>query len=551
VSTTTHAASAARSAPPAPGALARIPTWALGLGLALVHLVVTLQVRPHPRWNDGIFVLNDARDFPDVPLDHHALRIGNLLPVRAFLELFGYGQVSYYAWPFLMGIALVVAVFALGTVLFGRWTSVAGTVLLIFHPVLVDTVIRPGRERMTSWQLLPDIPSTALVAGGLALLIGAAQRRRHDPPDRFAAYAGPGVPARSANPAGSANPIRSANPAGSAGPAGSAAPTWWFYAAGLLLGWAYLVRELSVFLYPLILVVLVAWRLPLRRWIQVALPMLGCLALEMVLAQWAHGDPLARLKVDADHGSAPLDAITRVDALLRFPRAVVAYPQTTVVLASFVLMVLGALLVRRRGHVLMLAWFVTMWLPLTLVSGLIDPGFIRINASLMRYWVPVLPALTLGAAAAVAALLAMVRRRLPDRLHGAGVVLTAGVTVAGLLVWCVPMIDDIRSNPRDAAWSSMRTYLAAHDHDIDTIITDDRDALVLGIYSREPIGGDLVVHAATRKTGHGLKRPPDSDSDPGTYLLWTPGLSRQKPTVEQGWTRVVTERQLRLYAPAD
>ena len=141
---------------------------------------MTFQVRPHPRWNDGIFVLNDARDFPDVPLDHHALRIGNLLPVRAFLELFGYGQVAYYAWPFLTAILLVVAVFALGVVLFDRWTSAAATVLLIFHPVLVDTVINNGTERMTSWQLLPDIPSTAFITAGIALLVGAAPppRRR-------------------------------------------------------------------------------------------------------------------------------------------------------------------------------------------------------------------------------------------------------------------------------------------------------------------------------------------------------------------------------------
>ena len=110
------------TAPPE-GFLPGVPTWLLGLGLVLLHLVVTFQVRPHPRWNDGIFVLNDARDFPDVPLDHHALRIGNLLPVRAFLELFGYGQVAYYAWPFLTGILLVVAVFALGIVLFDRWTA--------------------------------------------------------------------------------------------------------------------------------------------------------------------------------------------------------------------------------------------------------------------------------------------------------------------------------------------------------------------------------------------------------------------------------------------
>jgi hypothetical protein len=412
-----------------------------------------------------------------------------------------------------MGIALVVAVFALGTVLFGRWTATAGTVLLIFHPVLVDTVIKVGTERMTSWQLLPDIPSTAFVAGGVALLVGAAQRHREGEP------------------------------------AGSAAPTWWFYAAGFCLGWAYLVRELSVFFYPVAIGVLLAWRLPLRRWVQVAVPMLGCLVLEMVLAQWAHGDPLARLEVGSEHGSAPLAPITRVDAVLRFPRVVENYPQTIVVLATVVLMVLGALLVRRRGNVLMLAWFVTMWLPLTLVSGLIDPAFIRINASLMRYWVPVLPALCLGAAAAVAAGIGAVRSRLPDRLHGAGVAFAASVTAIGLAVAVVPMLDDIRNNPRDAAWNAVRAYLSEHDDEIDTIVTDDRDSLVLGIYSREPRGGRIVVNAEVEKTGHALDQPPASNGDEGTYLLWTPGMSRTRPSRVQGWELVEKHFQLRVYAP--
>jgi 4-amino-4-deoxy-L-arabinose transferase-like glycosyltransferase len=490
-----------------------LPTWLIGLGLVLVHLAVTFQVRPAPRWNDGIFVLNDARDFPHVPLDHHALRIGNLLPVRAFLELFGYGQVAYYAWPFLTAILLVVAVFALGTVVFDRWTGAVATLLLIFHPVMVDTVIKAGTERMTTWQLLPDIPSTAFVTAGLALLIGAANRRGDGRPGDGAAY-------------------------------------WWFLLAGFCFGWAYLVRELSVFFYPLLLGVLLAWRLPLRRWVQVALPMLGCLVLEMVLAQWAHGDPLARLKVDSEHGSAPLAPITRVDALLRFPRIVEVYPQTVVVLTTFVLMVLGALVVRRRAHVLFLAWFVVLWLPLTLVSGLLDPGFIRINASLMRYWVPVLPALVLGSAGFVSWLLARVRERLPADRRPVGVALTAAVAVLGVAVAVVPLLPMIARNPRDHAWNAMRAYLHQHDAAVDTIVTDDRDALVLGIYSREPEGGDLVVHASVEKTPHALKAPPAATGDPGTYLIWTPGLSRKKPQEFDGWHLLLKERELRLYGPA-
>ncbi len=507
----TSAAAADRSAPR--GFLPGLPTWALGLGLVLLHLAVTFQVRPHPRWNDGIFVLNDARDFPDVPLDHHALRIGNILPVRAFLELFGYGQVAYYAWPFVTAILLVVAVFALGVVLFDRWTAATATVLLILHPVLVDTVIRNGTERMTSWQLLPDIPSTAFIAAGIALLVGGSQRESR------------------------------------ATRTDSSARSTWFLLAGFCFGWAYLVRELSVFFYPLVVGVLLGWRLPLRRWVQVALPMIGCLVLELVLAQWAHGDPLARLKVDGGHGSAPLSPLTRTDALLRFPRIVEVYPQTVVVLTTFVLMVLGALVVRRRAHVMLLGWFVAMWLPLTLVSGLLDPGFIRINASLMRYWVPVLPALVLGAAGFVAWLLARVRERLPEQGRGAGVALTAAVAVLGLAVAVVPLLPSIARNPRDGAWNAMRAYLQEHDREIDTIVTDDRDALILGIYSREPVGGDLVVNADVEVIGHELKAPPVASGDPGTYLVWTPGLSRKKPQEFDGWQLLLKERELRLYGP--
>jgi hypothetical protein len=516
--TTTSAESPAEPADDAPRRtfLPGLPTWVMGLLLVLLHLAVTFQVRPAPRWNDGIFVLNRARDFPHVPLDHHSLRIGNIIPVRGLLEVFGYGQWSYYAWPFVTGVLLVVSVFALGIVLFDRWTAAVATVLLVVHPVLVDTIIKAGSERMTSWQLLPDIPSTAFITLGFALLIGAAQR-----------HGAEGAPAR----------------------AGDGAPAWWFYVAGFCFGWAYLVRELSVFFYPLLVAALLAWRLPWRRWVQVAVPMLGCLVLELVLAQWAHGDALARLKIDSEHGSAPLSPITRVDAVLRFPRIVEVYPGTVVVLTTLVLTALGALVVRRKPNLLLLGWFLVIWVPLTLVSGLIDPGFIRINASLMRYWIPVLPALVLGAAGFVAWLLAQVRRRLPAARRPLGVGLTALVAVVALVVAVLPVLRIVERNPRDEAWNAVRAYLHQHDKQVDTVITDDRDALVLGIYSREPVGGDLVVHTDVEKVGHALPAPPESPGDPGTYLVWTPGLSHQHPKESDGWKLVLKEFQLHVYAP--
>lgn len=499
--------------PTAPSRTTRPPLWTLGLGLVAVHLVVAFLVRPYPRWNDGIFVLNDARSFPDVPLDHHALRIGNLLPTRLFLDLFGYGQVAYYAWPFLTGILLVVATFALGNVLFGRWVGAAAALLMVFHPVLVDTEIRPGVERMTSWQLLPDIPSAAFLTLGFALMIGAAQRRTPDGSDR------------------------------------DGGPTWWYVVAGLSFGWAYLVRELSVFVFPVILGVLIAWRLPLRRWAQVALPMLACLALELVLAFAVHGDALARLHIGVEHGGVPRNELSRIDALLRLPRAIVAYPQTAVVLASIVLTILGALLVRKRGHVLMLGWFLSVWVPLTLVSGLLHPDYIKINASLIRYWIPVLPALCIGAASAVAALLDAVRRQAPSSAQRRVALGCALVALAALALWCVPLGDDIADNPRDATWNSLRAELEAIDDEVDTVVADDRTSLILGIYQREPAGGDFAWHADIEVVPHSQAEPPAPDGAT-TFLLWSPQLSPLPPGNDSGWTLVFDQPGLRLYAPS-
>jgi hypothetical protein len=283
--------------------------------------------------------------------------------------------------------------------------------------------------------------------------------------------------------------------------------------------------------------------------VQVALPMLACLALELVLAFAVHGDALARLHVGIEHGGVPRTELTRTDALLRLPRVIVAYPQTMVVLASIVLTILGALLVRRRGNVLMLGWFISVWLPLTLVSGLLHPDYIKINATLMRYWIPVLPALCIGAAAAVAAALDAVRRRAPVRAQRRVALACALVAVAALAVWIVPLGDDIADNPRDAIWNSMRAELVSVDDQVDTVITDDRTALILGIYQREPIGGDFAWRADIEAVPHSQAEPPAPDGA-GTYLLWTPQLSRRPPGPDSGWTLVSSQPGLRLYAPS-
>ena len=95
--------------------------------------------------------------------------------------------------------------------------------------------------------------------------------------------------------------------------------------------------------------------------------------------------------------------------------------------------------------------------------------------------------------------LGLLRRQLPEDRRGLGLAVTAGVAAIGLAAWVVPVLDDIDRNPRDGAWNAVRAYLSEHDDEVERIVTDDRDALVLGIYVREPVGGGPVVHARSRR----------------------------------------------------
>jgi hypothetical protein len=81
------------------------------------------------------------------------------------------------------------------------------------------------------------------------------------------------------------------------------------------------------------------------------------------------------------------------------------------------------------------------------------------------------------------------------------------------------------------------------------VIADDRTALILGIYQREPIGGDLAWQADIDVVPHSEAQPPAPEAA-GTFLLWTPQLSRRPPGADSGWTLVSQQPGLRLYAPS-
>jgi hypothetical protein len=466
----------------------------------VVQAAVSLRVRPHPRWGDALLVFGYAQKFPDVPLDHHSLRIGTIIPTRALIEVLGPGEVAVYAWPFAMTLLLTGAVFTVATQLFGRAAGLLAAAFVVFNPVLVFTF-----RNSTTWQLLPDVPSAALFTLGVALVIGGARADRAGRSRRAALL---------------------------------------LATAGLCFGWAYLVREFVAAMFLVLPPLLWGLRLPLRRWLVVAVPMLACLALELVTSWWVHGNPLARLLVASEHHGAPPEPVSRRVAALRFAEALETGPRDKVILAMVVVLVVTALVTRRRGLLFCLGWALSLWVPLTVASGFFDPGQISLPAWKVRYWVPMLPPLLIGCAGAAAVVGWWVHRRL-GRVAGGGV---AALVVLATLFYAWPALQQVRSYHDPWDYDEVRAYLARHDAQVGRVLSDWRGVQELAVYQYPPVGSRPAWHAHLTALSPVL--PPPADTVPAdTYYLWTEVGAPEPPSRASGWRLVVGSEALKLYAP--
>jgi hypothetical protein len=496
-----------------PTSLARHRGTVVAAGLVVLHLAVQLAARPFPRWGDAILTFGYARDFPDAPADHHSTRLGLLLPARLFLEIFGFGQVAYYAYPLLMGILLVVASYSVARRLLGLRAAAVVGFLIVFHPILVRTT-----RNTTSWQLLPDVPAAAWFTAGLALLLAGVD-------DRHSA------PGRSSNRA-------MANLAG----------------AGLCFGTAYTCREFVAFMFVVIPLVALMYRLPWRRLFVVAAPMAGILAAELLLSWWVWGDALARFRIAGGHGS-PVAPTPRTETLLKFPGVLYDDPRGSISLLMLLLTVAGALILRRRAMLIAVTWFLSLFVPLLLLGGFADPTYISLRLQLTRYWVPVLPALVIGAAAVVHELLMWLEARGTWRGRARQSWLAGGLAV--FLCWyALPMLAYAARSPNDGPWNELRVYLQLHDDRLDRIASDYRTGHELLMYSYEPLGGDRVWHGEVTIFSslddlgfyHRLARVPrPAELPPGSALLFTRHTARAAPSADDGWVLAFRAEGVRLY----
>ncbi|MDL4772377.1 glycosyltransferase family 39 protein [Actinomadura xylanilytica] len=469
--------------------------WLSALVAACTVLAQWVVMTP-PLYFDPYYVWLGARDWPDVPLaawpfnevPHQVTRIGLVLPARLVQEVLGAGQASYFVIAAAGGCLFFVGCYLVVRSLFGDVAGVAAALLLLVHPFF--TLTNPFGHEIT-WSMgvmLPDMPGAGLFAFGMAALIVASRRAGR-------------------------------------------VQTRWLLAAGVLLGSSFLVREFLAFLFLAIPAYLALLRIPWRKNVIVGAPMVAVLAANLIHNAVVWGDPLAGLLSAAEHGGQSRDYVTRDLALRSFLRAMHDWhPLGTIFTVALALTAVGWLVTRDRRLALCLVWFLMLAVPLTVLSGVLDPNDISLRAWLPRYWFAVFPPLLAGGFGSVT----LMARRLP-----AGFVARFRVrtVVAPLLAvalggtYVVAAVRAVPDLPRDTAWSELRVWLKGPGRDVRLICADRRLAQTLTFYTRS-VWGDPVWRGEVKDFRHDLGSvPPEAQVGPMLYTRWR----GQESQIGGGW----------------
>lgn len=473
--------------------LRSIGTAATAIALAVATAIVGLMYLWPPIPSDHINYLDAARDFPVDPgpnaPQHQFMRIGLTLPMRLAMEVFGYSQATYHVVPLIATIVLVLAVFALGSMQFSRTVGLAAAVLTVGNSLIFVDISSP----------LPDLVSTAQFCAALTVAVAVRQGRALVTATRWR-------------------------------------QTGALVAIGLLLGWSYLTREYIVFVWPLVPLVLVRWAgirrtaaLAARRWSVVAAPMLAIAAGEALLNAAVYGDALARWTVSSGHGelldeqtyAADYQGHLRRWYLSRLWVVLAETPEGAWLTAAVVVLGVGALVPVRtrtaRALRFLLLWALLVYVPLTLLGGVLDPEQPMLRLIKERYWYPILPAILLGATATVWLAVRAAIRLIPPFRAAAGLIAGAallGVTAVPVATAHEQRLNDISYRVNGATqMEQLRTWLRANRDEVRVVRSDRRTVRVISIFANEPVG-------QTAWDGEVIGWYPEAPPEPGDYVVF-------------------------------
>lgn len=476
--------------------LRRRVVWLSAL-VAAAAVAVQWVIMTPPLYYDPYYVFEGARRWPDIPLDrwpfnevpHQVSRIGLVLPTRLLQELLGDGQAAYFAMAALGGIVFFVGCYLVIRSLFGDKVGLPAALLLIVHPFFLLTNPFSREVTWSAGVLLPDMPGAGLFAFGVAGIIAASRRSGRK-------------------------------------------QTLLLVAAGLCLGSAFLIRDFVAFMYVAIPVFFRLLDISWRKLPVIAAPMLGVLAVSMLHNQLVWGNAMSALRSAAGHGGTPGEPVTRMLALRSFERAMTDWhPLGWVFVALLALNVIGWAVTRDRRLAFTLVWFVTLAVPLTLLSGLLNPDHITLRGWLVRYWFAVFPALLAGGLGALVLLAGGIPRA---RVRAA-----VAAAVCALAALYVPVsVAQVPDLPRDKAWRELRAWLAGRD-DLPVIWSDHRLAQTLTFYTRS-VWGERLWDGRIRSFPHEYRAiPAIAEDGPFLYTRWRgqepPMVANTRLTEEEGY----------------
>lgn len=280
---------------------------------------------------------------------------------------------------------------------------------------------------------------------------------------------------------------------------------WLLVSAGLVAGWAFEVRETTVFTWPLFAWII--WRMS-RRWsgyLAVVLGLLPWALADVLLSWWTLDDPWAKWHVltgsDLNDSTSVLDGAylghQRWWYISRLPIAMAQEPWGWTLLLIAGLGIVGGLVLRGRVG-LYVVWAVLPATLLVLQAGVLDPSSPSVRVDVPRYWLAFMPGLTIAAVALCAAV--AVRLRLPAYV-GAGalalLVVISGARFVATEPTFYPTSGDlpyrtVQALPDDATvWTDGRTYriLPIYAKSADRTV-DVRDFTRRGA---KPAAGDYVL----------------------------------------------------------
>lgn len=484
------------------------------LAIAVVVMVIATVWRTAVVPTDPWHYVRSALEFPSddwVPLGYtrYGIILANILPALAFKN----AQATYYFWAVISSGVLVGVVYLIGRRWWGRLGGAVAAVLLLANSVVLLNLSRG----------YPDIMSVSITM--LAVYLALLAR------DRLL---------------------------------GGGGATLLLLSVGALLGWGVEVRETTLFLWPLVAVIL--WHRPtlLRVVSLVGLPILAWAALDVAISGIVYGDPLLKLHTltgsvvppettaSGEPSEANIVGKPRSFYFLTTPRtALLQVGGMWLVITGVVAML--AVVVRNWPIRLLSASLILMYLLNVLPAGGLDPSKPRGRLTVARYWIQYFPSVAL----IIGGLTALAAWAVARRLGGAdGVRRRAIAAVAALAVVVYPVAvgaNYLLTYPAFApnggdALEKLRDELGATGLDAPTVWTDWETKRLLPPYQRGFFGGDKVW------TGPGRSLTGPGEPAPGDYVLLFSARSEtcnhcrtalgpwlaENPTVPEDWELVTT-----------